>query len=95
MFRELLGRRIIDRKIEKNLVEMSLIPSKYFEALYIERRTEIASPVFDLLEEVGVKRYKIGSGEVTNYLMLEKVAKTGKPIILSSALTDVLACGPN
>ncbi|MCG3227612.1 MAG: hypothetical protein H7645_11900 [Candidatus Heimdallarchaeota archaeon] len=51
MFRELLGRRIIDRKIEKNLVEMSLIPSKYFEALYIERRTEIASPVFDLLEE--------------------------------------------
>lgn len=51
MFRELLGRRMIDRKIEKNLIEMSLIPSKYFEALYIERRTEIASPVFDLLEE--------------------------------------------
>jgi hypothetical protein len=51
MFRELIGRRMIDRKIEQNLIEISLIPSKYFEALYIERRTEIASPVFDLLEE--------------------------------------------
>jgi len=26
----------------------------------------------DLLEEVGVKRYKIGSGEVTNFLLLER-----------------------
>ena len=42
----------------------------------------------DLLEEVGVKRYKIGSGEVTNFLMLEKIAKTGKPIILSSGMSS-------
>ena len=51
MFRELLGRRRIDKKIEKHLIDLSLIPSKYFEALYIERRTEISSPVFELLEE--------------------------------------------
>lgn len=42
----------------------------------------------DLLEEVGVERYKIGSGEVTNFLMLEKIAKTGKPIILSSGMSS-------
>jgi len=42
----------------------------------------------DLLEEVGVKRYKIGSGEVTNLLMLEKIAKTGKPVILSSGMSS-------
>jgi N,N'-diacetyllegionaminate synthase len=42
----------------------------------------------DLLEEVGVKRYKIGSGEVTNFLMLEKIAKTGKPIIISSGMSS-------
>jgi N,N'-diacetyllegionaminate synthase len=42
----------------------------------------------DLLEEVGMKRYKIGSGEVTNFLMLEKIAKTGKPIILSSGMSS-------
>ena len=42
----------------------------------------------DLLEEVGVKRYKIGSGEMANFLMLEKIARTGKPIILSSGMSD-------
>lgn len=42
----------------------------------------------DLLEEVGVKRYKIGSGEVTNFLMLEKIAQTGKPVILSSGMSS-------
>ncbi len=42
----------------------------------------------DLLEKVGVKRYKIGSGEVNNYLMLEKIAQTGKPIILSSGMSS-------
>ena len=42
----------------------------------------------DLLEEVGVERYKIGSGEVTNFLILEKIAKTGKPIILSSGMSS-------
>jgi N,N'-diacetyllegionaminate synthase len=42
----------------------------------------------DLLEKVGVKFYKIGSGEVSNFLLLEKVARTKKPIILSSGLSS-------
>lgn len=42
----------------------------------------------DLLENIGVKRYKIGSGEVNNLLMLEKVARTGKPIIISSGMSS-------
>lgn len=42
----------------------------------------------DLLETLGIKRYKIGSGEVTNFLMLEKIARTGKPIILSSGMSS-------
>jgi len=42
----------------------------------------------DWLEEVGVLKYKIGSGEVSNYLMLEKIAKTGKEIILSSGMSS-------
>jgi N,N'-diacetyllegionaminate synthase len=52
----------------------------------------ISSPFSNLavewLEEVGVKRYKIGSGEVSNLLMLEKIAQTGKPIILSSGMSS-------
>ena len=42
----------------------------------------------DLLEEVGVKRYKVGSGEVNNFLLLEKIANTGKPIIISSGMSS-------
>lgn len=43
----------------------------------------------DLLESIGAKRYKIGSGEVSNFLLLEKVAKTGKPILLSSGMSSL------
>ncbi|MDP3358909.1 MAG: N-acetylneuraminate synthase family protein [Lutibacter sp.] len=42
----------------------------------------------DLLEEVGVERYKVGSGEVTNLVLLEKIAKTGKPVIISSGMSS-------
>ncbi|MFZ2904620.1 MAG: N-acetylneuraminate synthase family protein [Cyclobacteriaceae bacterium] len=41
----------------------------------------------DILEEVGVKRYKVGSGETSNLLLLQKIAETGKPIILSSGMS--------
>lgn len=42
----------------------------------------------DWLEEIDVKYYKIGSGEVNNFLILEKIAQTGKPIILSSGMSS-------
>jgi len=43
----------------------------------------------DMMERMGMARYKIGSGEVTNFLLLEKVARTGKPIILSSGMSNL------
>ena len=52
----------------------------------------LASPfsnaAIDLLEELGVQRYKIGSGEVNNLLLLEKIAQTEKPVILSSGMSS-------
>ena len=52
----------------------------------------LASPfsntAVDLLERLGVKKYKIGSGEVNNFLMLQKIAETGKPVILSSGMSS-------
>ena len=42
----------------------------------------------DLLEEVGVERYKVGSGEVNNFVLLEKIIQTGKPIIISSGMSS-------
>lgn len=52
----------------------------------------LASPfsnaAVDLLEKLDIKRYKIGSGEVNNLLLLEKIALTGKPVILSSGMSS-------
>ena len=42
----------------------------------------------DLLEEVGVKRYKVGSGEVNNFVLLEKIAQTCKPVVVSSGMSS-------
>lgn len=42
----------------------------------------------DWLEEIGVQQYKIGSGEVNNFLILEKLAQTGKPVIVSSGMSS-------
>lgn len=42
----------------------------------------------DLLEEVGVDSYKIPSGEVSNVPFLERVAGTGKTVLLSSGMSD-------
>lgn len=42
----------------------------------------------DLLENLGVKRYKIGSGETSNLLIINKIANTGKPVILSSGMSS-------
>ena len=58
-----------------------------------ERKVEFLSSPFSeaavvLLEEVGVARYKIPSGEVTNLPMLERIAATGKPVLLSSGMSD-------
>lgn len=42
----------------------------------------------DLLEEVGISAYKIPSGEVSNLPLLERIAKTGRPVFLSSGMSD-------
>lgn len=42
----------------------------------------------DLLEEIGIIRYKIPSGEVTNLPMLKKIAATKKPVLLSSGMSN-------
>ncbi len=41
----------------------------------------------ELLQNLDVEIYKIGSGEVSNLLMLNKIAQTGKKVILSSGMS--------
>lgn len=41
------------------------------------------------LERMGVKAYKIGSGECNNYPLIDHIASFGKPIILSTGMNDI------
>jgi N-acetylneuraminate synthase len=41
----------------------------------------------DLLDAIGVPAWKVGAGEVTNLPMLERMAHTGKPVLLSSGMS--------
>ena len=41
------------------------------------------------LEEVGVRAYKIASCDITNFPLLKAVAKTGKPIVLSTGISTM------
>lgn len=43
----------------------------------------------DLLDELGLPAFKIGSGEITNCYLLEHIAKKKKPIILSTGMSSL------
>ena len=43
----------------------------------------------DILEDLGVEAFKIGSGEITNTPLLRHIAKKDKPIILSTGMSDL------
>ena len=43
----------------------------------------------DLLQRLGVKRFKIPSGEITNLAYLEEIARKARPIILSTGMSTL------
>jgi N,N'-diacetyllegionaminate synthase len=43
----------------------------------------------DLLDEIGVPAFKISSGDLTNSPLLEHVARKGKPVILSTGMSEL------
>jgi N-acetylneuraminate synthase len=42
----------------------------------------------DILQKINIKAWKIGSGELNNFPLIEKISKTNKPIILSTGLSN-------
>ncbi len=50
--------------------------------------TPFSREAVDLLEKVGVAAYKVGSGELTNLPLLDHIARCGKPMIVSTGMSD-------
>ena len=42
----------------------------------------------ELLDSLGMRAWKVGAGEITNLPMLERMAQTKRPVLLSSGLAD-------
>lgn len=77
MFRRLLGFRTIQRRVEEKIIQLSFIPSKYFEALYVECSTKIHNTTLDILEieEKGIRGELLKlmkEGEVDTKVEIEK-----------------------
>lgn len=51
--------------------------------------TPFSMEAVDRLEKIKVKGYKIGSGELTNLPLLHHIAKTNKPVILSTGMSTM------
>ena len=51
--------------------------------------TPFSRSAADFLNDINVPAFKIGSGECDNLLLVEHIAKFGKPIILSTGMQDI------
>ena len=63
-----------------------------------EKGIEFLSTAFDLpsvdyLHSIGMRRWKIPSGEITNLPLLIKIAKLGEPIIMSTGISELSEVG--
>ena len=56
--------------------------------------TPFSRAAADRLEALGVRAYKIGSGECNNYPLIRHIASFGKPVVLSTGMNDLASIEP-
>mgnify|MGYP004500447515 CR=1 FL=1 len=80
---DIMARCALNEKDERELME-------YVQELGMEFiSTPFSRAAAERLQKFGVKAFKIGSGELNNYPLLEHVAEYGKPMIVSTGMNDM------
>ena len=72
----------LDQSVYRKVIEMCVEANVEFMAsIWSEKLLDEFDPY--------VKRYKVGSGDLTNYPLIKCMAERGKPIILSTGLSEI------
>ncbi len=80
---EIMSRCALSEKDERELM-------RYTESLgMVFLSTPFSRAAADRLEKFGVQAYKIGSGELNNYPLIEHISKFGKPMIISTGMNNI------
>lgn len=79
----------IIRRCELTAVEEREVKQLCDELGILFLSTPFSREAADQLDELGVPAYKIGSGEITNLPLIEHVARKGKPMIVSTGMTEL------
>lgn len=75
-------------------LELSYESHKELKEYCLQKKIDFLSTPFDLksvdmLNSLGIKVFKVGSGDITNAPLLLNIARTGKPIILSTGMSTL------
>ena len=63
------------------------------DLIYIS--TPFSFEAIEVLNDIGIPAFKIGSGECNNYPFVKKVAEKGKPVILSTGMNSISSIRPS
>ncbi len=75
------------KRMEFNEEEWAALRTHAEEANLLFLNSPFSDEAVDLLERVGVDGWKVASGEVGTLPMLEEIAATGKPVLLSTGMS--------
>lgn len=81
------------KKLELSFDDFTELKKYCMEKGIVFLSTPFDSESIDFLESLEMPIYKIPSGEITNLPYLMKIAQTGKPVIISTGMSDLEEIG--
>lgn len=76
------------KRMEFNLDEWKLLADTARDKGLVFLSSPFSIKAVDILEQCGVVAWKIASGEIYNYPMLDKILETNKPLLISTGMSS-------